>query len=659
MAAEIAIRFTADGKAVVQAAREAQAALQGVDAQAGRTSGALQGVQNAGAGVGSSFASIGRASVVFSIASDAARGLLSVMQRLPASGIEFAAALEVSQVGMAGILASMTAMDGKATSYAQGMELASGITQRLQREAMMTAATTQELVSTFQALLAPGLAAGMTVAEIEKLTSAGVTAVKSMGMASNQVVQELRDLVQGGITPASSQLASSLGLKDADIARARASAEGLYAFLMKRLKGFEEAGPAYAKTFTGTMDLLAERAKMTASVMFAPLADSLKEQAAGIGEALNSNQNVAELSKIAGAVASVATGLGTATRFAIEHSDAIVTVGQAYAAIKFGTMVAGWVASAQAMTAASAASRLQAAQSAAEALANTEVTLTVQQKLAAYIAELAAKQAAAQATAVETAGRVAFLETSLAMITVSREEAVAKLAATRSTIAQAEAQLAAARAAGAQSFALALVREATVTLTMAQATNAALVTELAVLGRQQASVHAATAAAIAAQAAATEGAALASGQLAAAQRAASVSTSAMGSVIGALGGPVGIAIAAVGLLIAKLISLRSEGQAVALDAQSLERVKAANASGKKAESRDVNKIPAQVEALKSRADQLELDIKNNDPWAINGKVEQERLARYQAELAKVLAIIRATEGVAQVKAFVEIKPLPR
>lgn len=669
MTTEIGIRFTADGRAVVSAARDAEAALQGVGNQAGRTSAALQGTRDASAGVNAAFASIGKASLVFGAVNAAASGLLGVMQRLPASGIQFAAQLETTQVGMAGILASMTAMEGKATSYAQGLELASGITQRLQREAMMTAASTQELVGAFTALLGPGLAAGMKVREIEKLTSTGVNAVKSMGLAGNQVVQELRDLVQGGITASSSTLATALGLKDADIARAKASAEGLYAFLMERLKGFEEAGPAYAKTFTGVMDQLAEQVKMTSSVIFAPLADALKEQANGIGEALNSSENVAGLSKMTGAIASLATGLGMATRFAIEHNGAILTMVQAYGAIKFGAMVAGWVASAQAMAGTSAASRLLAAQTAVEALANKEVTLTAQQKLAAYIAELAAKQASAQATVAETAGRVAFLQTSVAMLEVSRAEVVAKMAATRTTVAQAEAQLAAARAAGAQSFAIALVTEATATLAAAQVTQSVLMTELGVLVRQQAGVHAATAAAIGAQAAATEGAALASGQLAAAQRAAGASAGVMGSVIGALGGPVGVAIAAVTGLVMVLAAMNSEADKASKVGLAKERVDAATAAGKGAESRDTSALTQQISQLKDERDQLLADQRNPGILSFLGgndykvgfdnrmKLINAEISALEVSGAAAAAISQKTEASLQVNAMGSTKAL--
>lgn len=51
MAAELAIKITADGKAVVTAAKQAETALQGIDAQAGKTSQALQGTSHSSEGL--------------------------------------------------------------------------------------------------------------------------------------------------------------------------------------------------------------------------------------------------------------------------------------------------------------------------------------------------------------------------------------------------------------------------------------------------------------------------------------------------------------------------------------------------------------------------------------------------------------------------------
>ncbi len=95
---------------------------------------------------------------------------------------------------------------------------------------MRTAATSEELVNTFRALLGPGLGAGMDVDQIIQLTTTGVNAVKSLGLDGTQLVQELRDLVQGGIQPASSTLATALGLTDKDIEAAKSSSQGLFNF---------------------------------------------------------------------------------------------------------------------------------------------------------------------------------------------------------------------------------------------------------------------------------------------------------------------------------------------------------------------------------------------------------------------------------------------
>jgi hypothetical protein len=609
VANEVAIRITADGKAVVIAAQDANAALGSISTHAGQTAQALGATQNASAGLNASLLDLGKAGAVFGVMSSMASGLADALARLPTSGIAFAAQTEVTRTGMAGILSSLTAINGQATSYVQAMAIAGDITAKLQRDAMMTAATTPELVNAFQAMVAPGLAAGMSLDNIRQLATTGVNAVKALGMSGSQVVQELRDLVQGGITPASSTLATALGLKDADIAKAKASSDGLFKFLMDRMSGFDEAGKAYTHTFRGTMENMEEQLVKSSAAIFAPLAEVLKVQAQGITDALGNDADIAKLSALTGSFQVMATALGQATQFAIQHSDAIVTVAQTYGALKFGVMAAGWQASTVAMLEASAASRLVAMQGSAEAVVNAEVTLTAREKIAAYLVELAAKEASAQATVAETGAKLSFLAAGVAALDMSRSEVVAKMASTRVTIAQAEAQLAAAKAAGAQSFALAMVTEATNTLAGAQVRQSALLSELARLGTQQASVQASIAAATAAQATATEAAAVATAQLGAAQQAASVSGGVFGSVVGALGGPVGIAIAAVSLLVLHLVDMNREANKAAGVGLKQDRVDANNAAGTKSESRDTSALDQQISALKDKRDELDQEKK--------------------------------------------------
>lgn len=197
--------------------------------------------------------------------------------QLVSSGLRFNKAMETNAVGMAGILTSMTTINGKNMEWNQALKASQGIIKGLNEDALKTAATSEELVGTFRALLGPGLGAGMKIDEIQKLTTTGVNAVKSLGLSGPQLIQELRDLVQGGITPASSTLATALGLTDADIKAAKASSEGLFNFLMERLKGFERAAQETPKTIAGMEDQLKEGFSKAMSIAVEPVQEKYKE----------------------------------------------------------------------------------------------------------------------------------------------------------------------------------------------------------------------------------------------------------------------------------------------------------------------------------------------------------------------------------------------
>ena len=199
------------------------------------------------------------------------------VSQLVSSGLQFNKAMETNAIGMAGILTSMTTINGKNMEWNQALKASQGIIKGLNEDALKTAATSEELVGTFRALLGPGLGAGMKIDEIQKLTTTGVNAVKSLGLSGPQLIQELRDLVQGGITPASSTLATALGLTDADIKAAKASSEGLFNFLMERLKGFERAAQETPKTIAGMEDQLKEGLSKAMAIAVEPVQEKYKE----------------------------------------------------------------------------------------------------------------------------------------------------------------------------------------------------------------------------------------------------------------------------------------------------------------------------------------------------------------------------------------------
>ena len=177
---------------------------------------------------------------------------------------------------MAGILSSMTSLHGESLKWNDAMAMSKVIMKDLTIEAAKTAATSEELITTFRALLGPGLGAGMSVEEIKQATVTGVNAVKSMGLDGRQLVQELRDLVQGGIQSASSTLATALGLTDSDIKAAKQSSEGLFKFLMKRLAGFKQASTEYGETLSGMLAQVKEGYALAQAQAVEPLRDVAK-----------------------------------------------------------------------------------------------------------------------------------------------------------------------------------------------------------------------------------------------------------------------------------------------------------------------------------------------------------------------------------------------
>lgn len=185
------------------------------------------------------FSRLAYATARYAIVYRGVSALSNAFSEIVGGGIEYAKSLEENRLGISGILTSMTNLNGKTLEWGQALQISDGILNRLQESALKTSASATELVEAFRAILGPGLAGGMTVQQIEDFVTVGVNAVKSMGLPSNQVVQELRDLVQGGIRPSSSTVATSLGITDADIKKAKNSAEGLYNFLMERMKGLK------------------------------------------------------------------------------------------------------------------------------------------------------------------------------------------------------------------------------------------------------------------------------------------------------------------------------------------------------------------------------------------------------------------------------------
>lgn len=401
-------------------------------------SGPLRGIQGQLNSTNSAAASLSRslkdyAAIGASMAAGAMgiAGVTDKISEMLSAGINFNKSMETNAIGMAGILTSMTTLNGETLKWNDALNISQGIIKNLNDDALKTAATSEELINTFRALLGPGLGAGMNIEQIQKLTTVGVNAVKSLGLNNTQLVQELRDLVQGGIQPASSTLATALGLKDSDIKAAKESAEGLYSFLMKRLQGFEQAAAATPKTLAGMQDQLKEGLTRSLAVGLEPVMNEYKDflQAinsqvispdTGINQDFVANikmasehvanmwQGFENIAGVAGTVLNPAVQtLGSGLAFAMDNVDKIAFGFAAWKSTDVFSKISGYLDNIKAKTMAVAEQEILSANNAAQAVVIAEnkkqAALKQTESINKAIAKLNESGNATLATALENA----------------------------------------------------------------------------------------------------------------------------------------------------------------------------------------------------------------------------------------------------------------
>lgn len=595
MTTDIKIRLVLDragySSAVNAAGAEATRMGSTITSAAGRSSSALDGIRGSVRGVSVALGDLARGAVVINGITAGVERLGSAVAALPTRGLSFLAETEVAQLGMAGILQSMVEIEGKAPSFAQAQDMAAGAVSRLQKAAAETSASSEDLIATYRALLGPALAAGMSMQQLETFTVVGANAVKSMGMTTGQMVQELRDLAQGGITAAGSTLATALGLKDADIAKAKTSSEGLFAFLMNRMEGFASTSQAYSTTLKGSAEALQEQITQASAQAMAPAAAAAKDLVAQISEAFKGDGIKSGLDSMGQGIASTISGIGSGIGIVQQYSGAISGLVGVLAVAKFSAMAGEVAQLTSAKMQASGASRLAAAQAAIEADANNAVTLSSRQQLAALLAEQRAKVAA-----------------------LAQEQALtaAKLRSAEATAAQ----------------------------LVGQARLNALEQQVLPLRQQHAQ-----------QTAALD---QAQQRLASATTASSAAMRGMGVVMGALGGPVGILITGLAAVVGYMMSANSEAQKLGNIKLSTGRAEEALAKGGKVDQTDASRVQAALNEAKEKRDTLLVESRKPASMADRSKglfggdstVEKRAkdLAAAEADVKRLEALSARIEG---------------
>lgn len=190
-------------------------------------------------------------------------------------GIDFYRTMESSRLGVAGILMSMTKLNGQELKLNDALAIADNTFKSLQKSSLEFSLNVEDTSAGFQSIVGPGLAAKMTMDEIANIAVRGTKAVKSFGLDSMQVVQELRSMVTGDINM-DSQVSKALGITAAGVAQAKTQVGGLYAYLTEKLSGFLAVGEEIPKTLNGKLERTNTLMKMISAEGFSPFIQLLK-----------------------------------------------------------------------------------------------------------------------------------------------------------------------------------------------------------------------------------------------------------------------------------------------------------------------------------------------------------------------------------------------
>lgn len=245
---------------------------------AGSMDGAAKSASSFFGSLSSSWQMISKISFQAFILEQSFQMIAGTVQSLVAPGFQFASSMETMRIGMAGILASTTEINGQQTSYAQGLQISEQILKRMQIEAMRTTLTVSELSEAYQSALAGGLNAGMDLNQIMDLVVASANAVKSFGLPKQQVIQEIRGLISGdAIRPGVDMMATVLGYTTATVNKLREEGT-LYEDIRKRMAGFEAASYDLSTTWEGMLNNFADGVNKIASVAVENLYQNTKSK---------------------------------------------------------------------------------------------------------------------------------------------------------------------------------------------------------------------------------------------------------------------------------------------------------------------------------------------------------------------------------------------
>lgn len=259
-----------------------QSQLQGLDAatqKLGQVTGAVGKLQSA------------LNSIALGIGIDIGRRITAAFAAVPAAidravraGVQFNATLESAELGIAAVIRSF--QPGRFNTFDAALIASKAVVEDLQRKAVKTSATFDDLVSTYQGIAGAAFAANIPLekqADLMVLLSQAISGADK-GIVGGQILQEARALITGDIN-ADARVANNLLITREQVRAAR-EAGRLFEFLEERLKSFAEAGELAGKTFNGAFSNLGDAAQQALGVLTRGVFERLRQAALDAGDAI-------------------------------------------------------------------------------------------------------------------------------------------------------------------------------------------------------------------------------------------------------------------------------------------------------------------------------------------------------------------------------------
>lgn len=200
-------------------------------------------------------------------------------------GIQANAAWESQKLSIASIISSTNSLADAQGRVLEGSEkfvasqqVAEKLMQRIQQLGLETTATTQELVTGFQAIIAPALKAGYALEEIPELATRAAQAMGAFQIPIQQMRTEVEALLSGNINRAQDLLAGYLNVSGKMIKDWKQQGI-LVEEINKRLESFRYSGDAIANTWAGLVSNTREYVEFISRGATEGLFNSIKSSA--------------------------------------------------------------------------------------------------------------------------------------------------------------------------------------------------------------------------------------------------------------------------------------------------------------------------------------------------------------------------------------------